>query len=322
MSKQILEKPLVSIIIPTYNRAHLISETLDSVLAQTYRNWECIIVDDGSTDDTDEVLSKYVAKDLRFHHYQRPKSRPKGANACRNYGFELSKGEFVNWFDDDDLMLINHLEFNLINMSDNHINCSIGQALKFNSREENRFSAYTGVLKFENTLSNFIRRNIVWYTPTVLLKKSFLESNQIIFDEELMAAQEWEFYCKVLNVQSVTVKIHDKNTVLIREHTKSITYSDLNKKRHWHYFLARVKVYRNKQIRLKANDKLFLEEYFINSFKFFCRKGLIIESIKSFMVIINQNNSLSFFDKIFLFTGMVSYLVFNKGDKFFHCNSK
>ena len=64
--------PLVSIIIPTYNRAHLIGETLDSVLAQTYQNWECIIVDDGSSDNTDDVVNDYVKKDPRFKYYYRP----------------------------------------------------------------------------------------------------------------------------------------------------------------------------------------------------------------------------------------------------------
>ena len=78
-------KPLVSIIIPTYNRAHLIAETLDSIIAQTYTNWECIVVDDGSTDPTDELMETYCKKDSRFQYYHRPKNRPKGANACRNY---------------------------------------------------------------------------------------------------------------------------------------------------------------------------------------------------------------------------------------------
>src|SRR5690554_5935610 len=98
------EHPLVSIIIPTYNRAHLIGETLDSVLAQTYTNWECIIIDDGSSDNTEQLLSKYTEKDLRFQYLTRPSNSPKGANACRNFGLENSKGDYVNFFDSDDIM--------------------------------------------------------------------------------------------------------------------------------------------------------------------------------------------------------------------------
>lgn len=84
-----MTQPLVSIIIPTYNRAHLIGETLDSVMAQTYTNWECIVVDDGSTDNTAELLVVYCNKDNRFQYHHRPKDRPKGANAYRNYGIDV-----------------------------------------------------------------------------------------------------------------------------------------------------------------------------------------------------------------------------------------
>src|SRR5690554_597358 len=101
--------PLVSIIVPTYNRAHLIGETLDSVLAQTYANWECIVVDDGSTDGTEELLHAYIAKDVRFQYHKRPAEYIKGANSCRHIGFLEAKGKFVNWFDSDDIMHINHL---------------------------------------------------------------------------------------------------------------------------------------------------------------------------------------------------------------------
>ena len=105
-----MNTPLISIIIPTYNRAQLIKETLDSILGQTYANWECIIVDDGSTDTTLVTLENYCNKDSRFQFYSRPKNRVKGANACRNYGYSKSKGEFIQWFDSDDIMHTNHLE--------------------------------------------------------------------------------------------------------------------------------------------------------------------------------------------------------------------
>src|SRR5690554_568349 len=106
-------KEEVSIIIPFYNRAHLIGETLDSIIAQTYTHWECIVVDDGSTDNTEEVVSAYVDKDSRFQFYHRPDTHKPGGNGARNYGFSLSKGEYINWFDSDDLMDSNKIQIKL-----------------------------------------------------------------------------------------------------------------------------------------------------------------------------------------------------------------
>ena len=113
--------PLVSIIIPTYNRAHLIGETLDSVLAQTYQNWECIIVDDGSSDNTDEVVGAYVEKDSRFKFHDRPEDKLKGASSCRNYGLSKCSGKYVIFLDSDDWLmhycLSQRVEFMLKNPS-------------------------------------------------------------------------------------------------------------------------------------------------------------------------------------------------------------
>lgn len=98
-------QPLVSIIIPTYNRAHLIGETLDSVLAQTYQNWECIVVDDGSSDDTNALMKTYCEQDSRFRYYHRPKERKKGGNICRNIGIDKAQGDFISFLDSDDFIV-------------------------------------------------------------------------------------------------------------------------------------------------------------------------------------------------------------------------
>src|SRR5690606_2852819 len=108
--KNMIDAALISIIIPTYNRAHIIGETLDSILAQTYTHWECIVVDDGSTDGTAHLMAGYMERDTRFRYYHRPVERPKGPCSCRNYGFEQSKGDYVNFFDSDDLLMLEALE--------------------------------------------------------------------------------------------------------------------------------------------------------------------------------------------------------------------
>ncbi|WP_016991391.1 glycosyltransferase family 2 protein [Flavobacterium sp. ACAM 123] len=102
--------PLVSIIIPTYNRGLIISDTLNSVLAQTYTNWECIVVDDGSTDNTDVILAGFIEKDSRIQYCHRPDDRLKSASTCRNIGFEISKGSYIQYLDSDDLISENKLQ--------------------------------------------------------------------------------------------------------------------------------------------------------------------------------------------------------------------
>ena len=137
---------LVSIIIPIFNRAHLIKETLNSILNQSYTNWECILVDDGSTDKTKETILKYCQNDSRISYFERPQQMLKGANSCRNYGFENSKGYYIQWFDSDDLMHYDKLklqvEYALIYQADVVItNHSIKQ--KTELLENNKPKVYT-----------------------------------------------------------------------------------------------------------------------------------------------------------------------------------
>lgn len=103
-------KPLVSIIIPTYNRAHLIKETIDSVLAQTYMNWECIIIDDRSNDATKAILDEYSTIDNRFIIICKPIELKQGASVSRNFGLKLARGEYIQFLDSDDILADNKIE--------------------------------------------------------------------------------------------------------------------------------------------------------------------------------------------------------------------
>ena len=102
-----MENGKVSIIVPCYNQADYIPETLDSVLSQTYTNWECVIVNDGSPDNTDEVTQRYLAQDTRFKYI---KQSNKGPAVARNNGIENSCGEFILPLDADDLIAPTYLE--------------------------------------------------------------------------------------------------------------------------------------------------------------------------------------------------------------------
>jgi glycosyltransferase involved in cell wall biosynthesis len=95
---------LFSFVVPTYNRADLIAKTLESLLSQTYQNFEIIVVDDGSTDTTEEVVRKINSPKIFYH-----KIKNSERGYARNYGANLAKGEYVNFFDSDDLALNEHL---------------------------------------------------------------------------------------------------------------------------------------------------------------------------------------------------------------------
>src|ERR1700677_968317 len=93
--------PLVSIIIPCYNSSQYLPEALNSVLSQTYQNFECLIIDDGSTDETKAIIQNYTQKDSRFYYYFQENT---GAATARNNGISYSTGEFIQFLDADDLL--------------------------------------------------------------------------------------------------------------------------------------------------------------------------------------------------------------------------
>ncbi|SEQ09355.1 Glycosyltransferase involved in cell wall bisynthesis [Hyunsoonleella jejuensis] len=112
---------MISIIMPIYNRAHVIEETINSIKGQTYTDWECIIVDDGSTDKTVETLKQLVKNDERFQLYKRPRDLVKGPSACRNYGFTKIKGDYIQFFDSDDIMHPDHLKLKMEAIKNNDL---------------------------------------------------------------------------------------------------------------------------------------------------------------------------------------------------------
>lgn len=108
--KEEVEPVLVSCIIPTFNRAALLKTAIESTLSQTYPHWELIIVDDGSTDQTEQVVRAYQAGEERIRYYKNP---GKGGSAARNYGLLKSRGEYIAFMDDDDIHLPHRFESQL-----------------------------------------------------------------------------------------------------------------------------------------------------------------------------------------------------------------
>src|SRR5690349_10849851 len=94
-------EPLVSVIVPTYNYARFIDQTLENLRAQTYERWECIIVDDGSTVDTEEVVSRFIEHEPRVHYIRQANQRQ---SVAKNTGLAAASGKYVQFLDADDFI--------------------------------------------------------------------------------------------------------------------------------------------------------------------------------------------------------------------------
>ena len=96
-------KPVVSVVIPTFNRQAFIGEAIESVQKQTFSDWEMLIVDDASTDNTESIVKEYVQKDPRIKYYKNEKNL--GIAKTRNKCLELSQGKYIAPLDSDDIWL-------------------------------------------------------------------------------------------------------------------------------------------------------------------------------------------------------------------------
>ena len=165
--------PLVSIIIPIYNRADLIVETLQSVIAQTYENWECIVVDDGSSDNSFDVIQNFSEKDKRIRADTRVRE-PKGAPTCRNIGMKMSKGEFIIFLDSDDLMADFCLERRLA-LFKKHQDADflVFQSLLFEKEIKDK-NLLWNVDTEENDLNRFLRIDALWPICGPIYKRKIL----------------------------------------------------------------------------------------------------------------------------------------------------
>ena len=193
-----MTEPLVSIIIANYNRAHLIEETLDSIKNQSYTFFECIIVDDGSTDDSVNVIQNWIQDDDRFRFFRRPKFIRKGANASRNWGFkEKSKGDLIKFFDSDDIMLKDHVKISVEQIIEKDLDFAVVDCQNFdkNGLRERPYETNKNYVKI--TPMEFARFHNGWITNDLMLKRRFalqIEFNEFILD----VASEYQYAIKLI----------------------------------------------------------------------------------------------------------------------------
>jgi glycosyltransferase involved in cell wall biosynthesis len=202
--------PFFSIIIPTYNRAHLISKAIDSVIAQTFENWELIIVDDGSTDNTKELILSYQEKDARIQYlYQENAER----SAARNNGIKRAKGQYICFLDSDDYYLKERLKglYDFI-QTEKEPKQFYYTAITYDYN--GRLKVRPERMRGKENVFEFIVQAIIG-TPQVVLSKDIICKEK--FNSKWRIGEDMELWLRLAKIQK-PILIENQATVVATEH--------------------------------------------------------------------------------------------------------
>lgn len=191
--------PKVSVIIPVYNGEESISISLDSLLKQTYSNFEVVIIDDGSKDGTGKVVEKYVSMDSRFRYNYQANG---GVSVARNNGMKVSQGEYICFLDSDDFYENSFIEkmLNEIEKESSDV-CYCGYNIVSPRGKTKKRTGF----KSGDILVDYVLGKVSIHTTGWLIRKKFISEFNIKFVEGVSWGEDFEFFCEVLaNTAKIT----------------------------------------------------------------------------------------------------------------------
>jgi len=202
-----MSQPLISIIVPCYNVEAFINKALDSIYNQTYENWECVLIDDGSKDKTKDEIETWLKNDTRFKYFYQDNQ---GLSGARNTGLKKVQGDFVYFFDSDDLLNHETLE-NLFSLVDEDIDIVIGKnaITKGQSNQIADFlEHYSKPLKKlhnhnKELIKLVVEQPIICVAWNKLYRKSFLDTHQLIFKKGILHEDELWFFETLFHARAI-----------------------------------------------------------------------------------------------------------------------
>jgi len=204
--------PLVSVIIPLFNKELFIKDTLLSILNQSYRNLEIIIVDDGSTDDSYSIATSIHDSRLKFFSIKNS-----GVSNARNFGFGKSSGEYIIFFDADDIMNLNHIEFfitNIIKYTDSFIFATNYLTFKSRLSFTNLISSHESIIiHFDNFYKFMCIKPPFWIGSIIFNRKCFNDLDYIFKPNE-SSAEDHDLFFRLI----------DKHHFIYYKDTYSVAY--------------------------------------------------------------------------------------------------
>jgi glycosyltransferase involved in cell wall biosynthesis len=297
-----------SIIVPTFNRVYYLDKLIDSIKNQTYSNWELIIIDDHSTDETWENYKLFNSNGIKFF---RRKNNIKGACSCRNEGLFIASGDLILFLDSDDFLLPTCLENRLNYFQNGNFDFIVTNGLLIDEYSTKKY--FWNVQSDKNDIDRFLSLDSPWQTTGPTFKRKWLLENHIFWDLNLMIWQDVDFHIQVLDktnnykvfwneLPDYVILINEKNSI------SRVDYYNPIKQKSQFYFLQKHSVNMTWRIKLLLIITYFnflrTKKY---SFSFRIIKIFLrINIFQSFMLTLNlvcnilSINRFSLFNKYFL----------------------
>ncbi|WP_438968729.1 glycosyltransferase family 2 protein [Nonlabens sp.] len=310
---------LISIIIPCYNREDLILETLNSVVQQSYQNWECIIVDDGSTDASVDVVKAISKFESRIKIYSRPQHWTKGAASCRNFGIQHSSGELICFLDSDDLFDKNHLEIhiNFLNHNSNY-QMSVSNARVFDGNSLVTSVYRSNIVPVSNKpYEDMVCHFMAWPICAVMWRRHLLIEKP--FKDYLWSSEDWVLHLEHI-LAGAKFKILNQPTSYVRKHLVQ-TRTQISSIKYQSTVNSRLFIYNKlKELNKLTNDcEFMLIGDLIRPLREISRYRFYKQALQSSLKLIFMN--MSFFYKIqvlkVVFVSVPIMLLTGKGESLF-----
>lgn len=192
---------MISVIVPVYNVSLYLDQCIQSILLQTYKDFECILIDDGSTDGSGRICDNWALKDSRIKVFHQENA---GVSAARNKGIEESKGEYIAFIDSDDWVEDCYLDHMLVAMQQNSVDLVVSGILqKYNDGSDLRFSCDDNLICLSGDyIREFVEINqkFLLFGPVVKLYKShIIKENLITFPLQYSYGEDLIFNYRYLN---------------------------------------------------------------------------------------------------------------------------
>ncbi|MEH2437455.1 MAG: glycosyltransferase [Nostoc sp.] len=247
--------PIVSVIIPTYRRANLVGQTIESVLAQTYTDYEVIVVNDGSTDKTVEVLYQFGDKITVIQQ------KNKGVSAARNAGIRVAQGRYIAFVDDDDLWLPNKLEKQIACL-ESHLNIGLVYSDMFCFNENgvlpNTWAKANPTPSVQRLWTLFGRNFIP--TSTVVVHRECLDAVGL-FDETLTSCEDYDMWLRII----AKWQVHLLSEPLVHYRLSPNSMQNNEEQMLVNWLRVKEKAF-GRHPKLQKLPLKFLESYFFNSY--------------------------------------------------------